>query len=59
MKRKLTSRKFLVAVVGATALIVKELADIDIDVEATVGVVLLLTAYIFGEGFADGMRRRS
>jgi len=53
LKRKLTSRKFWVAICGALYIIITEGLGIDIDREVYWGVVAIIFAYIFGEAIID------
>ena len=55
---KLTSRKFLMAVVGAVLILVEELAGVKLDPEYVVAQMAPFVAYILGEGFADAFRKK-
>ena len=56
LKAKLTSRKFLMAVVAALASVLNELLDNPMPVETLTLVVGVVGAYVVGEGIADAGR---
>lgn len=59
-KRKLTSRKFWLAVAGFAVAIFAFL-NMDMDTEKTKALIIaagMVIAYIVGEGFADGMNKK-
>lgn len=57
LKRKLSSRKFLVAVASALFVIITEGLGVDIDPDVYWAVVGIAGLYIFGESIVDVARR--
>jgi len=56
-KRKLTSRKFWVAICGALYIILTEGFGVEVEKEVYWGVVAIIFAYIFGEGMIDSFKK--
>lgn len=56
MKRKLTSRKFWMAVVGALLVVANEGLDLNLPKEEIMTVAGILIAYILGEAYVDAKR---
>tara|TARA_Y100000310_G_scaffold233219_1_gene236077 strand:+ start:3822 stop:3992 length:171 start_codon:yes stop_codon:yes gene_type:complete len=56
MPKKLTSRKFWIALIGAAIMAVNGITDLGLDTGQAVALLLPLIAYILGESWADGKR---
>ena len=53
LKRKLSSRKFIVTVLGAVLVVAGEAAGVEVPWEA----VVVMVTYILGEGAVDALNR--
>ncbi len=56
MKQKLASRKLWAAIITAVAMLVTAVTGIELDLEQILGIILPITAYIFGEAWVDALR---
>ncbi len=56
---RLKSRKFLIAIAGIIIFLLSEVFGLDLNVEATAGVLGSIIAYIVGEGIVDRGRAAS
>ena len=60
MGKKLQSRKFWFALVGAMLPVVAQFMSTEIDMSTAIQLsVGILSAYIFGQGFVDGMAKKA
>jgi hypothetical protein len=57
MKKKLSSRKFLVTVAGVITVIANDYFDLGLNGDSVFAIVSMVAAYILGEGYADGKRK--
>jgi hypothetical protein len=56
MKKKLSSRKFLVTVAGVITVVANDYFNLGLEKETVVSVVTLVASYIVGQGYVDGKK---
>lgn len=59
MKKKLSSRKFLVTLAGVITVILNDYFDFGLNEDSVFALVSMVAAYVLGQGYVDGKKKES